>query len=162
VIGCGRRDADDESDTGPIPQFGPRGSTTELGTAIKPGKATLKGRITVEGSPDLAGLNEKFVATIEKLASPADRPHCLSVGDHPEQKQQQDWKVGPDNGLGEVFVYLRPPPDSYFAVDPDDSRVVEIRKTGKAVIDQPHCTYVPHATRLLPRFRDPKGNEEKN
>jgi hypothetical protein len=164
IVGCGsRRGSDDDfSDPGPMPRVGPATSKGDLGTPIKPGKAVLKGKITIDNPPDIAKLNEEFVSKVSKLASPADRPHCLDLvpENQKDQKQEQDWKVGSGNGLGQVFVYLRPAQDSYFALDPEDPRILAARK-DPAVIDQPHCAYVPHATRLLPDFRDLKGNEEK-
>ncbi len=158
VVGCGRRDLEDEN-PGPLPSSRGGGAAAQE-TPIKPGTATIKGRITVSGAPSEMELNEKFVATIEKNASATDRPHCLNVGDHVDQKHEQDWKFGSDKGLADVLVYLRPPSGSYFAVNPEDPRVLAARK-GPAVIDQPHCVYVPHVIRLLPRFRDLKGTEEK-
>lgn len=165
VLGCSSRpDTDDERlGPGPHPRSRSGGGPADLGTPIKPGTATIKGRITVKDAPDssqLKQLNQAFVANIEKNASPADRPHCLNVGDHKDQLHEQDWKIGPDDGLGQVLVYLRPPQDSYFAVNPDDPRVVKA-SMNPAIIDQPHCVYVPHVIQLLPSYRDLKGTVVK-
>jgi len=162
VLGCGSRPdtEDDRLGPGPPPRSRSGGGAADLGTPINPGTATIKGRITVTGAPDLSQLNQAFVANIEKNASPADRPHCLNVGDHKDQLHEQDWKIGPSNGLGQVFVYLRPPQDSYFKVNPDDPRVKQASEKP-AIIDQPHCVYVPHVIQLLPSYRDLTGKETK-
>ncbi len=184
VLGCGGRRADEESEPGPMPRLGSRSGAAGEMTPIKPGKAILRGKITIENPPDIAELNQQFLTKMTQLAGD-NKGTCVDRAPK-SQKEEQDWKIGSGNGLGQVFVYLRPAQDtSYFTVSPDDQRIKEAGlpeqererlfqedlKNGRApelswktsaVIDQPHCVYLPHVQRFLPFYRDPSGKEVKN
>lgn len=162
LVGCNTGKKGDGEDLGAVPKpiTGP-GKASGPGQAIPPGKAVLRGKITVTGaSPaELAQLSQEFVNLMNKEAKGDDKGHCVEKAPS-DSKTQQDWNVGEGSGLGDVYVYLKAPSGSYFAIDPGDERVKSAREKP-AVIDQPFCVYKPHAQKVLVGFRDKSGTEQK-
>jgi len=106
------------------------------------GTTTVKGRITVEGDkPDVAALTKDLVAAIE--ANKQDGKFCMEAPE--DQKSEQIWRFGPNNGVGNVFVWLAPPEGKYFKIDWDKKSWAK-----EVVVDQPHCAFTPHAVALFP------------
>jgi len=118
-------------------------------TAIEPGKATLKGKVTLAGNPpDLTKMTEALQAEMKAK----DPTNCLSG--NPRDVAEQKWRIGKNNQVGNVFVWLAPPDRShYFKLSEEQL------KAGKepVAIDQPHCAFVPHCLVLFPSSRDPKN-----
>ncbi len=116
---------------------------------------TLKGKITLKGTPPgLATLN----ADIQKLLGEKDKDRCLAHDAPPEMKEQQVWRIGKDNALGNVFVWVAPPDGKYFRFDKAD---VEKMKLADATIDQPYCAYVPHAFVMFTEYHPDPNNPKK-
>jgi len=106
------------------------------------GSGTLKGRVTLDcPEPDLAA-----EATYIQGQMKANALHgALCLSGPKDEIDQQKWRVGPNRGLGNVFVWLQPPAGHYFKVGLS-------KKTWPAevIIDQPHCAFVPRAAVLSP------------
>jgi len=125
-------------------------------TALKAGTGTIKGRVTLapDKKPNIDKLNADLLAQIKSKAM-ADLPHCLDMASK-EEKEQQAWVLGNDGGVGNVFVFLRPAKGSFFAVEEKDPGVQAV-KDKPAVLDQPHCAFVPHALFCFPSYKNGKG-----
>jgi hypothetical protein len=112
------------------------------------GWATVKGRVTLKGDkPDIEALNKEMLKAID---ANQDKNHCLSDKAPADQKEQQTWRIGKDNGVGNVFVWLEPPEGHYFKIDWDKKPWPK-----EVVIDQPHCAFLPHAVVHFPGAYDP-------
>ncbi len=148
AVGCGggatptkgptpRKDADGKG--------GASGAPTPVASK---GWGTLKGKVSIDGMPDVAKLNEALTAEINKNK---DKDHCLKGSD--DEKSQQTWKVN-DGGVADVFVWLKAPEGHFFKIDADNPGLKAVE--GKEVtMDQPHCAFIPHALVLFPSYRDP-------
>jgi len=112
-------------------------------------RGTLKGTVTVEGTPSsYTWPTDKLQAEMRKK----DEAHCLA-GASEEEKSQYEWKIDPTTkGLQDVFIWLEPPSGKYFKLTDADTKDVPKEK----VIDQPHCAFVPHALTLFPSYWDGK------
>jgi len=112
------------------------------------GTGTLKGRVTLAGDkPDIAGLNAKITKAIDEYK---DKKDCLEAPEH--EKDEQVWRIGQNNGVENVFVWLAPPAGKYFKVDMDKPtwpKEVELK--------QPHCAFLPHAFVLFPGTELPEA-----
>jgi hypothetical protein len=132
---------------------GHRDDRKELRPLIGTGQGTLRGKITIEGMP--AGIEERNKALREAMQK-KDAEHCLSPKAPPEHTRQQTWRIARDGGLANVFVWLRPPRNTFFRIDPD-------RPTwpGEVVLDQPYCAYEPHALVLFTAYTDPANPRKR-
>jgi hypothetical protein len=109
------------------------------------GLATLKGKVTFEGTPPP-------VKTIDIPATVKEKDLCLQ-GD----TREQTWKVGgSDNGVGDVVVWLRAPKGKYFEIPGDQQKA-----DGTVKLDQPHCAFEPHVLVLYPTYYDSKSKKQK-
>ena len=63
------------------------------------------------------------------------------------------WKIGKDNGVANVVVWIQPPEGSYFKSDP-----AKPTWPLKVELNQPHCMFIPHVSWVVPTVLtdDPK------
>jgi hypothetical protein len=131
-----------EAIAGPPPGVA-EGKKEELAST---GWATVKGRVTLEGDrPDIAAMNRELLRAINQSQ---DAKNCLSGP--PEQKEEPEWRIGQNNGVENVFVWLKPPRGRFFKIDWEKELW-----PSEVVIDQPHCAFVPHAAVLFPGAYNP-------
>src|SRR5438552_19013470 len=93
MLGCGgKADDDDEKD-----QKSNKPKETKAGASLLEASytGTLTGKVTVEGTPDIAKLNESIQAQMKAK----DQAHCLAADAKPEEKEQFLWRIGKDGGL---------------------------------------------------------------
>ncbi len=111
-------------------------------------KGVISGQVKWEGGkPDFDALTQKLQAGMSN-----DRDYCLTgkKGDTqteimPYETFQQSYRIGDNNCLGNVFVWITPPSGFVFA-PPDD-----VLPTAKSVkLHQPHCAFLPHCNVLVP------------
>lgn len=160
VSGCG----DKVDDEGPIVAKKTKKATGGVGTSVAkltPLKGTgydgvIKGKVVWSGEkPDFEALTKQFQETISK-----DRDFCLKGKE--VEITQQSYRVGDNNGLGNVYVWIEPvEADKYFEVP--DSQLVPF-KTQEIVIRQPHCAFMPHCSVVFPFYfkdgvRTPTGQK---
>lgn len=127
-----------ESRGGGRAESGSRGTKTEVAST---GWGTLKGKVTLEGTPPQP----------VKLDINKDKEYC-EKGD----TKEQTWKIGgSDQGVGDVVVWLRAPKNHYFKI-PDDKKKVD----HKVTLDQPYCTFIPHVLALYPTYYDPEAKKQ--
>jgi hypothetical protein len=142
TVGCSgdkKDDGDKPAKTDKDKKKGEKGKREQLAST---GWGTIKGRVTFDGDkPDLKAANAQM---LEKIEANQDKKHCLD-GASDREKGQQLWHFGPNNGVGDVFVWLAPPDGKYFKIDWDKK---PWRKEVK--INQPHCAFTPHAEVLFP------------
>jgi hypothetical protein len=113
------------------------------------GPPSLKGRVVLDGRrPDLKKRNTALLAQIKEKKD--DEAYCLKAPE--DQKVAQEWRVGDNTGVGNVFVWLEPlTRRDYFKVD--EKRLKNVPKEVR--MDQPYCAFVPHCVVLFPKYRDP-------
>jgi len=150
LVGCGGKE-EKGTTGGTSGETGKKPSTS--GGAMKPiepGKGTLTGKVVLDGpKPDLKMLTEELVKAINGKAD--DKNYCLSSPD--DQKTEQEWRIGDNNGVGNVFVWIEPASrDEYFKVGDAQAKAAK-----DVVMDQPFCAFVPHCVVLFPKYRDPKN-----
>jgi len=100
----------------------------------------IKGRVVVDGpKPEMPP--EKNIQT----AKGKDLEVCEAGS--PSEKVEQTWIVSKDGGVANVVVWLAPPEGKSFKLTD------EIKGEFKhdAVIDQPHCAFVPHILAMYPK-----------
>jgi hypothetical protein len=124
------------------------GAQTELAST---GWGTLKGRVTLDGT--VAGLDAKNKAIEDAMGKQADKSHCLSEAAGAD-KEQQVWRIGKDNGLANVFVWLKAPKGKFFKIHPD------LTKPKDVEMDQPFCAFIPHCAVLFPKMVDPANPDD--
>jgi hypothetical protein len=122
------------------------GGTAKTGakTALKStGFATIKGKITYDGTPPPP-------ADIRIPDDNKDKQYCLQ-GPHTDPT----WIVSDSKGVKNVVLWVRPPADKYFEIPADQQKPVEpIIK-----IDQPFCVFEPHVAVTFPTFYDGKTQQ---
>src|SRR5262245_59034220 len=102
-------------------------------TMVKPGTAKLVGRVVFDGDPPIPDSLEA------RMKEHKDRDTCLAG--MASEKIDQTWIIDKNKGVANVVIWLNPPSNSEFEVKEDKS---------DAVIDQPHCVYVPHILAMKP------------
>jgi hypothetical protein len=134
VAGCGKEEK-------PAPRPGTKLASDGGGgqaaggkkAVIKAGTAKLVGKVTYEGEPPT-------VASLEPtMKDHKDSPVCLAGTE--KERLEQTWMIGKDKGVENVVVWVNPPAGSEF--EPGQAK-------EDAVLDQPHCVYVPHVLVVLP------------
>jgi hypothetical protein len=106
---------------------------------------SLKGKVTYDGDPP----------PVEQIVIPdtvKEKDQCLQ-GD----TRKQTWKVGPDKGIGDVVVWLRPTKGHYFQIPADEQKP----EPPVVKIDQPQCAFIPHVSTLYPSFYDSESKKQK-
>ena len=147
LIGCGNPKDEDPSKSAVENGGGPKNNTTAgPSAALKPveGKAgaTLKGRVTLKGNaPDVAALTEQLQGAMKSSQS---KEACFEMAPDAE-KSEQIWKIGKDNGVGNVVVWIQPDAGDYFKSDP-----AKPTWPLKVELNQPHCEFIPHVTWVVP------------
>jgi hypothetical protein len=158
VSGCSSSSTGDSGDDSGPKDKGPKTKST----AVKPGKGTVVGRVTLEGGkPDLAKLTEGLLEVIEKKAKEdaGIKTHCLEMAPE-DQKSQQDWRISADGGIADAVVFLLPTSGTFFAEE-ESSPAIQKAKKEPAVVDQPHCAFVPHVVIHFPNYKDDKNKPQK-
>jgi len=154
AVGCGGGDKattpGKPTSTSDAPKSG--GSTTggssEGPTALEPkGFATIKGKVTYEGTPPAAE-EIHFPENLEKK----DRDVCLK-GEH----RDQSWVVGADKGVKNVVIWVRPPEHKFFDVPADQQKP----ERASVTLDQPYCAFIPHVDIIFPTVCDPATKKQK-
>jgi hypothetical protein len=155
LVGC----SNEKKDTG---AKGGSGETTETKQAaagevkvLEPKGGVLKGKITLKGSPDLAALTKQFQGDIAK--KPDDKDYCMKGPE--SETTEQEYRIGDNKQLGNVFVWVIPDPgNTFFKVSKDQ---LEKAKSHPVKIRQPHCAFIPHASFLFSQYRpDPKAKAQ--
>jgi len=152
LLGCGAtKEKDEESDDDTPPVKAAAGSKA-TGKERVPIKATefvpLTGAIKLEGNrPDTTALTNALREGMKQ-----DRDYCLSGGD--EETTEQEYRIGDNNQVGNVFVWIEPEQGFYFEIS--EAQLKEVPK--QKVMRQPHCAFVPHCEVLFTRYvADNKG-----
>jgi len=124
-------------------------SSPALAPALeKPG---LIGKVAFDGDkPDL----DKLTKELQERMRVKDEGHCLAKEATDDEKSQQIWKIDEKGGVANVFVWISPLKGKSFHIDP-------AKKTweDEVVIDQPHCSFTPHAVVAFPYYKDQAGKK---
>lgn len=152
LAGCGGG-----KDTGPAGG----GSNTEVteqkptgpAKVLEPKEGVLKGKITLKAKPNLDQLAERLKNEINNNKA---KDFCLSGTE--AEKTQQEFRIGKNDNLGNVFVWILPPANAVFKIDTKD---VEEAKKNPVKIGQPHCAFIPHCAIAWVDYRDPKNPKNK-
>jgi hypothetical protein len=103
------------------------------------GFGKLSGKITLEGDVPAE------VNLVPLMMQNPDAKVCCAPG---AQVVDQKWVVDKKTkGVANVVVWVMPPKDMYFEIDPK----FKVRKE-KIVIDQPHCAFLPYVTAYNPSY----------
>jgi hypothetical protein len=151
LVGCSneKKDTGTKSTGGEVTQTkqAPAGETKVLESK----GGVLKGKITLQGSPDLAALTKKLQADIAAKADQKD--YCLKGSE--TETTEQEYRIGDNKQLGNVFVWIVPDTGTFFKVSKDQ---LEKAKSHPVKIRQPHCAFIPHSAFLFSQYRaEPKG-----
>lgn len=114
--------------------------------------ADITGTVTYEGSPlNLVAESANFVKGMggDAYCTQGKKPDGSIFPLLPIEQQQQEVRLGKDNRLGNVFVWIEPPAGSYFVV-PDEQ--LQAFAGSKVTISQPHCVFLPHCSVVFPRY----------
>jgi hypothetical protein len=153
LAGCsgGDKDKTTSTDSGKAAKDGGKdgGKATGKAEPLEGGTGVVKGKVTVKVDDNLKTILAKDNKDKMKIANiPAsDQEVCLK-GDMMEQA----WKVDEQGDVANVFVWLAPPKDKFFAVDPAKLKLPET-----VTIDQPHCAFEPHAAWIMASYKDKEG-----
>jgi hypothetical protein len=159
LVGCGKDNkkqgqVDDEEYT-PVKK-GKGGSSSSSGGNVQfvdaKGTTTIKGKVKVKGG-NPSGTLDTLTTELHKQidAKPDDKAVCLAGS--PEETTQQTYRIGANNQVGNVFVWIEPvSKDQAFKVD---EKLVKEAKGNPVVIDQPHCAFSPHVALLFAKYPDP-------
>jgi hypothetical protein len=120
-------------------------SAAERTSLKSSGWATLRGKVTYDGDAPPRG---DFT---DSMAGNKDKSHCLK-GD----TEDPTWLVGPDKGVANVVVWLRPPAGQFFPI-PDAQK----KRTDVVSMDQPFCAFKPHVVVLFPSYWDEKTRQQE-
>ncbi len=146
LIGC----SGGGTGSGPTKSEGGTGSDTgtagsEMKAIVAKGKATIKGKVTYDGTPP--------EATPIDITGKTDAALCAK-----EPPKDQRWQVDPaSKGIMDVYVWVRPvEKNEYF-----DCSAIADKYKGEVKLDQPVCAFHPHGLLFFPEYRDPKDGKKK-
>lgn len=149
LVGCGGKEEKGTTGGGGSGDSGkPKGPPGKM-TAVEPGTGTLKGKVTLAGDkPNVKVMTEELLKAMDLKKE--DKAYCLMSPE--DQKTEQEWRVGDNNQVGNVFVWLEPVDRSQFFKISEE----QLKAVPKEVdLDQPYCAFVPHCLILFPKYRDP-------
>jgi len=155
VAGCSKEEKKTESTGsggGEVKEEKPKGEAKVL----EPKGGVLKGKITLKGKPDTEADTKKVTDSIAELKDQSQKDYCLKGGE--TEKTGQSYRVGGNNQLGNVFVWIVPDEGTFFKVTKEQ---LEEAKKEPVKIRQPHCAFIPHAAFLFAQYRpDPKSSKK--
>ena len=133
LIGCGRPKDEEDAGAGDGGGAAAAGPATAAELKPLPAKhgAVLRGKVTIKGAPDIAAENAELADEISK--KPDQKPTCYDIAPEAE-KTQQKWVLDGKGGVGNVVVWIQPPANTYFQVDPNDKTWPD-----RVELRQPHC-----------------------
>lgn len=146
LVGCG---SNPPADTGGDTKKKPR---VESKPVPNEKRGDVTGKVTLKGGPPV-NLDEETMKLQADMAK-SNKDLCLAADAKPEEKQQFTWRIGKDNGLKNVIVWVEPQDGYYFKMDKIDLDPKTSGWEEKVVMDQPHCAYDPHVFVLFPSHRD--------
>lgn len=150
LAGCGGG-----KDTGPAGGGG--GSDSEVVQekelkVLEPGKGILKGKITLNGKPDLAALTKNLHDEMKKK----DTVYCMKGLE--KETTQFKYCVNEKGLLGNVFVWVIPDTGTFFKVT--DQQLKDVPKQVET--HQPHCAFLPHCLFHFSQYHpDPKNTRKQ-
>jgi hypothetical protein len=148
LVGCGGKE--EKGTDGGKPAEGSKKGPGGALKAVEPGKGTLTGKVVLTGAkPDFKKLTDELLTAIK--AKKDDEAYCLKSPE--DQRMEQEWRIGDNNGVGNVFVWIEPVTGEFFKIDEAQLKAVPKEVT----MDQPFCAFVPHCVVLFPKYRDPKN-----
>jgi len=159
MIGCGGKKEDEDDD---IPRKKSRGGAAAVSVAsLKPVKATkygvLKGKVTWQGDPPAT---DSLTESLRKeIAGNTDHTYCMKgrlpsdpadfkSDIKPYETTEQEFRIGKNVGLGNVFVWIQPEAGYYFEVPKDQLEAID----KEVVLTQPHCSFLPHCVVVFPSY----------
>jgi hypothetical protein len=117
---------------------------------VPTGWATLKGRVTFEGTPPAV----KDVDLVDAAGKPNANADYCKKGDI----RNPLWMIDATKGVKNVVVWIKPPAGKFFEIPADQ------QKPEQAVVkvDQPFCAFEPHVSILFPSFYDAASKKQKS
>lgn len=150
LAGCGSGDTGSKGGGG----SGKEGGSADKGEqkqdlkVLSPGKGVLKGKILMKGSPNLDELTKNLKEEMKKK----DTEYCMKGSE--SETTEQAYRIGKDNTLGNVFVWVIPDAGTFFKVDEQQLKALD----KEVKIHQPHCAFIPHCAFLFSQYKsDPKN-----
>lgn len=149
LAGCGGgKDTGSATGSGSGSGSADKGAQKEDLRVLNPGKGVLKGKVVLKGSPNLDELTKQLREEMKKK----DTEYCMKGSE--SETTELPYRLGKDNTLGNVFVWIIPDTGTFFKVD--DNQLKDLEKEIK--IHQPHCAFVPHCAFLFSQYKtDPKN-----
>jgi hypothetical protein len=144
LAGCGKEEKKDTSASTTSTDQDPTKTAGPL-TPMESKGGVLKGKITLKSSPDVEALTKALQDKIE--AKKDDKDYCLKCLD--SEKTEQEYRIGDNKQLGNVFVWIKPDTGTIFKVN--DKQLAEV-KDHPVEIHQPHCAFIPHAAILFSQY----------
>jgi hypothetical protein len=134
-----------------------KGDSSTQGKEKQPIKVTesgvIKGVIKLDGQrPNdlLAKLTKDLQGSMT-----TNKDYCMMGGPH--EIAQQMYRIGDNNQVGNVFVWIEPASkNEYFEISDDVVKALP----KEVVVRQPHCAFIPHCSVIFSR-RIVKGKMEK-
>jgi hypothetical protein len=150
LVGCGSGDTGSKGGGSGAKEGGSadKGEQKQDLKVLNPGKGVLKGKIAMNGSPNLDALTN----TLKEEMKKKDTEYCMKGSE--SETTEQAYRIGKDNTLGNVFVWVVPDSGTFFKVD--EQQLKGLDKEVK--IHQPHCAFIPHCAFLFSQYKtDPKN-----
>ena len=161
VLGCGGKKDDDSDDDAPRSKKKPRDTGPVVAApTLKKVEAkeygTLTGKVALDGDP--SGAIAELKASIKSsIDANTDASFCLTgeksgvkspIPVDPLETTEQEYRVGANKCLGNVFVWIEPQQGYYFDIPKDQLDAVPKEVT----MYQPHCAFLPHCCVVFPSY----------
>jgi hypothetical protein len=124
-----------------------------VGTAYT---ANVKGKVVWKGGD--TGFLAKLTADLQKAIATNQNSAYCHMGPAEEQ-QQQEYVIGANGNVGNVFVWLEAPERGAYIQVPDDQVKAAAKEEKK--LHQPYCAFEPHCLTLFPYSTDKDGKLKK-
>jgi hypothetical protein len=153
LAGCSKDDKSKTDTSGSQREEAPKPAADAK--PLEPKGGILKGKITLKGSPDVTALTKQLQGAI--AAKTDQKDYCMKGSE--SEITEQEYRIGENKQLGNVFVWILPDTGTYFKVTKDQ---LEEAKKNPVVIRQPHCAFIPHSAFLFSQYRpDPKSKPQQ-